>query len=291
MCSGGCRAKPRKLTHQVIGMDETDLTSAHIQKRQGYGTAGDQAPLSASRDRMKDLKKTKNPHTKAQTAILFDAENISFRHVEEVMTASYEYGKPILRAYADFSRPQARGWERPALNYGIRTIHQFSYDGKNSSSDFLMMHDAFKLMHSGKIDTFVIVTCDRDFVTPIQLLRQSGAYVHGMGVYGRVSDILQDACNCYSLLAEQLTDSAGPARTEPEGGPAQIDTTERLLNTYEQLGGRQNEWVPLSTLRQRSGIAPERFKKFSVLLRNTGCFELSSDNTLARLEPNTLTEA
>ena len=154
-----------------------------------------------------------------------------------------------------------------------------------------MTHDAFKLMHSGKIDTFVIVTCDRDFVTPIQLLRQSGAYVHGMGVYGRVSDILQEACNCYSLLVEQLADGVGPDQAATEGTSMQTDTTKRLLNTYEQLGGHQNEWVPLSTLRQRSGIAPERFKKFSVLLRNTGCFELSSDNTLARLEPNTLTEA
>ena len=143
-------------------------------------------------------------HQKAKTAILFDAENISYRHVEAVVKRSAKHGKPILRAYADFSKLQTKGWEKPALKYGIRTIHQFSYDGKNSSSDFLMMHDAFKLMHSGKIDTFVIVTCDKDFITPIQLLRQSGAYVHGMGLKDKTPELLIESCNQFSILDEPV---------------------------------------------------------------------------------------
>ena len=129
-------------------------------------------------------------HQKAKTAILFDAENVSYQHVDQVVELAKVHGKPILRAYADFSRPHTKGWQEPALKHGIRTIHQFSYNSKNSSSDFLMMHDAFKLIHSGKIDTFVIVTNDSDFVTPIQLLRQSGAFVHGMGNEGKAQELL-----------------------------------------------------------------------------------------------------
>ena len=52
----------------------------------------------------------------AKIAILFDAENISYQLVEEAIAIAKPYGKPILRAYGDFSKPHVKGWEEPALN-------------------------------------------------------------------------------------------------------------------------------------------------------------------------------
>lgn len=229
-------------------------------------------------------KKAERSHQKARTAILFDAENISYKHVEAAIRLAKEHGKPILRAYADFSKPQTKGWEKPALRYGIRTIHQFSYDGKNSSSDFLMMHDAFKLMHSGKIDTFVIVTCDKDFITPIQLLRQSGAYVHGMGLFGKTSELLVEACDRYSILDESsVAPEQNPPQPETTLNPVSQKLVNKLVEAYLQTKKDQNGWVSISVLRQKSKIQANKFKKFSKLIDRTQRFELSEGNDSARL--------
>ena len=87
-----------------------------------------------------------------------------------------------------------------------------------------MMHDAFKLMHSGKIDTFVIVTCDKDFITPIQLLRQSGAYVHGMGLKDKTPELLMKACNRFSIL-----DEPAPVPTSEPQSSSQPETVQKTI--------------------------------------------------------------
>ena len=228
-------------------------------------------------------------NTPAQTAILFDAENISYQLVEKAITLSFRFGKPILRAYADFSKTHTKGWEKPALKHGIRTIHQFSYDNKNSSSDFLMMHDAFKLVYSGKIETFVIVTNDSDFVTSIQLLRQSGAYVHGIGINGKCSSLLPESCNSFDLMVEnkesKVVDqcqTASPKKTEPQQQASKTQIT-RLQRAYQESKKCNEGWVAVSELSKAAAIADNPFKKFSSLLTHSGMFELADKNRQAKL--------
>lgn len=218
-----------------------------------------------------------NLHQKPKTAILFDAENISWQHVEQVLSQASIHGKPILRAYADFSRPETKGWQGPALIHGIRTIHQFSYNSKNSSSDFLMMHDAFKLVHSGKIDTFVIVTNDSDFITPIQLLRQSGAYVHGMGNAGKAHKLLVQCCNQFDWLDLNESGVADKALGLP------IPKLKKVISAYERMDKAENGLVSVGLLKIESGITLSKSARFSKLLAQTGRFELHENNTLVRL--------
>ena len=232
-------------------------------------------------------------HNQARTAILFDAENISYRFADKAIELAKCHGKPIIRAYGDFSRSHIKGWEKPALIHGIRTIHQFSYDIKNSSSDFLMMHDAFKLIHSGKIDTFVIATNDSDFITPIQLLRQSGAFVHGIGNQDKCSDLLIESCNRFSLLEEvsDITETDFFLETvisePPVHAPAHPQVSKKiitkLINAYNQLEKTKKGWVALSKLCQKAEIPTSKYKKFSTLLKQTGRFELRDGNEKAKL--------
>ncbi len=234
----------------------------------------------------------------ARTAILFDAENISYQLAEQAIELSARFGKPILRAYADFSKGHTKGWEKPALKHGIRTIHQFSYDSKNSSSDFLMMHDAFKLVHSGKIDTFVIVTNDSDFVTPIQLLRQSGAYVHGIGIKGKCASLLEESCNTFNLMVEKDEPQATPvpekpkpatpkpkAKASPQPQPSLISKKiiNQLNQAYQATEKTKKGWVDISILGQKAKIKNSPYKKFSSLLKHSGCFELTDKNKKAKL--------
>lgn len=227
----------------------------------------------------------------AKIAILFDAENISCQLVEAAIAIAKPYGKPILRAYGDFSKPHIKGWEEPALKHGIRTIHQFSYSAKNSSSDFLMMHDAFKLAHSGKINTFVIVTNDSDFITPIQLLRQSGAFVHGVGVLNRCSEYLRNACNQFTYL-ECREDGSVKQRSKADNAQYRIlqplapelrSIGKALLNAYELCDKDPQGWIYISYLRTQVDLTHSPYKKFSTLLKNLDIFELSERNQYARL--------
>lgn len=225
----------------------------------------------------------------ARTAILFDAENFSWQLVNQAIALCAGFGKSILRAYADFSKPHNKGWEKPALRYGIRTIHQFSYDSKNSSSDFLMMYDAFKLVHSGKINTFVIVTNDSDFITPIQLLRQSGAYVHGVGIRGKCASLLEEACDSFDLMTGRCetshTTATQAARAHPKPSSPNIsrEMINQLIHAYQVTEKSQHGWVCLSSMRVNAVIRNSPVKKFSTLLKNSGCFELADNNKIAKL--------
>lgn len=234
----------------------------------------------------------------ARTAILFDAENISWQLAEQAIELSIGFGKPILRAYADFSKVHTKGWEKPALKHGIRTIHQFSYDSKNSSSDFLMMHDAFKLVHSGKIDTFVIVTNDSDFITPIQLLRQSGAYVHGIGIKGKCASLLKESCNTFDLMigsseplmataTENIKPASPPPKPKASPQPQSLTISKKIIkqlsDAYQMTEKSKKGWVEVSILSQKAAIQKSPYKKFSSLLKHSGCFELSDKNKKAKL--------
>ncbi len=244
---------------------------------------------------MDPANKQRHQHNQAKTAILFDAENISFRFADEAIALAKRYGKPIIRAYADFSRSHIKGWEEPALRHGIRTIHQFSYDGKNSSSDFLMMHDAFKLAHSGKINTFVIVTNDNDFITPIQLLRQSGTFVLGIGNTGKCSELLIQSCNEFSLLNEPDKIQPSPLapkkqknlqpqkKKKPQAQQLIAKkTVNKLINSYQGLA-KEKGWVSVTLLRQNTEIQISKNKKFSTFLKETGHFQLGEKNSKAKL--------
>ncbi|KEQ17584.1 NYN domain-containing protein [Endozoicomonas numazuensis] len=225
-----------------------------------------------------------NLNSQVRSAILFDAENISYRFVEKAIKLAKPYGKPILRAYADFSRQHLKGWEQPTLKHGIRTIHQFSYDSKNSSSDFLMMHDAFKLIHSGKIDTFVIVTNDSDFITPIQLLRQSGAFVHGLGNMDKCSELLTSSCNQFDYLEEEAKKIKAMSSKETEKTPhVSKKITTQLESAYHSLEKTKKGWVMVSELCSAAGIPKNQYSKFSTLLTKSGRFELGNKNRQVKL--------
>ncbi|WP_461537505.1 NYN domain-containing protein [Spongorhabdus nitratireducens] len=218
------------------------------------------------------------PDSQGRIAILFDAENISPRHVDTVVKKTLLTGqRPIIRAYADFSRPHTRSWEAPARRHGLRTIHQFSQGSGNSSSDFLMMYDAFKLLHSGKVQHFVIVTHDSDFATPILLIRQSGGYVHGYGELGRTPEALPEACDTFTNIRPA---SQKGHRESPNQLPMSL--IKNLTEACRELSP-DNQWLSLSKLGQ-SVEAPlqgegYRFKNLSRMVKATGAFE--TDETRA----------
>ena len=133
-----------------------------------------------------------------------------------------------------------------------------------------MMHDAFKLAHSGKISIFVIVTNDSDFITPIQLLRQSGAFIHGVGLLNRCSEQLKNACNKFTYL-ECHKDGVIKQRSNADNAQFRIlkslepelrNIGQALLNAYELYEKDPEGWVYISYLRTQVELAKARIKNF-----------------------------
>jgi hypothetical protein len=54
---------------------------------------------------------------------------------------------------------------------------------------------------STKVGIFLVVTNDGDFITPIQLIRQSGGYVHGFSDRGKAKNELARACDTFSFIS------------------------------------------------------------------------------------------
>ncbi|WP_422467826.1 hypothetical protein, partial [Endozoicomonas sp. ALC013] len=62
---------------------------------------------------------------------------------EQAIELTIDFGNPILRAYADFSIIHTRGWEKPTLKHGIRTINQLRYNSKNSYANLSLAKRIF----------------------------------------------------------------------------------------------------------------------------------------------------
>lgn len=115
-------------------------------------------------------------------AVLFDADNVPYSHVEEMLSEIAKYGVPtIKRIYGDWTKPNLAGWKAVLLENAITPIQQYSYTTGKNATDSAMIIDAMDILHSNKADGFCIISSDSDFTRLATRLRESSKYVIGMG--------------------------------------------------------------------------------------------------------------
>ena len=115
-------------------------------------------------------------------AVLFDADNVPYSHVEEMLSEIAKYGVPtIKRIYGDWTKPNLAGWKSVLLENAITPIQQYSYTTGKNATDSAMIIDAMDILHSNKVDGFCIISSDSDFTRLATRLRESSKYVIGMG--------------------------------------------------------------------------------------------------------------
>lgn len=115
-------------------------------------------------------------------AVLFDADNVPYSQVQEMLNEIAKYGIPtIKRIYGDWTKPNLAGWKSVLLENAITPIQQYGYTTGKNATDSAMIIDAMDILHSNKVDGFCIISSDSDFTRLATRLRESSKYVIGMG--------------------------------------------------------------------------------------------------------------
>lgn len=133
-------------------------------------------------------------------AVLIDAENISSKYVNVILSEANNLGNVIYRRiYGDWTSTQMNSWKETLLDNSIQPIQQYSnVSGKNSSDSSLII-DAMDLLYLGRLDGFCIVSSDSDFTRLAARLREAEMYVLGMGEQKTPRSFIS-ACNKFSYL-------------------------------------------------------------------------------------------
>jgi uncharacterized protein (TIGR00288 family) len=115
-------------------------------------------------------------------AVLIDADNVSYKNVQPIMSEIAKYGIPTYkRIYGDWTLPNLAGWKIILLDNGITPIQQYGYTVGKNSTDSAMIIDAMDILYAGNVDGFCLVSSDSDFTRLALRLREAGKIVIGIG--------------------------------------------------------------------------------------------------------------
>lgn len=115
-------------------------------------------------------------------AVLIDADNISYTHVQAMLEEIAKYGVPTFkRIYGDWTSSRANGWKNVLLEHAITPIQQYSYTKGKNASDSALIIDAMDILYTNRVDGFCIISSDSDFTRLATRLREAGMKVFGMG--------------------------------------------------------------------------------------------------------------
>lgn len=133
-------------------------------------------------------------------AVLIDAENISARLVEPLLSKVAKLGRAaVKRIYGDWTLPGATQWRAVALDRGLEPIQQFRITKGKNRGDSALIIDAMDLLYSGRFDGFCIVSSDGDFTRLASRLRESGPLVYGFGEK-TAPDAFRTSCDRFFVL-------------------------------------------------------------------------------------------
>ena len=168
-----------------------------------------------------------------KVAVLIDAENISGKYVNVIISEANNLGNVIYkRIYGDWTSSQMSSWKNVVLDNSIQPIQQYkNVSGKNSSDSSLII-DAMDLLYQGRVGAFCIVSSDSDFTRLASRLREAEMYVLGMGEQKTPRSFIS-ACNKFSYL-----DILYAASLEPQTPPAQEEKP--AVSEKKSRSGRRN---------------------------------------------------
>ncbi len=143
--------------------------------------------------------------SEAKIALLIDMDNIIYAsenfglgrfQINPIIEVLKDKGRLIIkRAYADWNRHYVYRFEIQDLAIDLIELPQRGPVNKNST-DIKMVVDAMEIaMSMSHIDTFAIVTGDKDFFPLITKLREHNLQVIGIGVRESTSGLLVQNCD------------------------------------------------------------------------------------------------
>lgn len=123
-----------------------------------------------------------NEQSKARIGVFIDAENISYKKIDLVISELANHGVIKFKfAYANWAREGMDKWKSTLEKHSIRTVQQFDFTASKNASDMRLVIDAMKILHMNAVDAFCIVSSDSDFTPLVQEIRSNDIPVYGFG--------------------------------------------------------------------------------------------------------------
>lgn len=190
------------------------------------------------------------PSERQQVALFIDFENLVYG-LHETFGANYadevepellfeladEYGDVVLaNAYADWRSRDVNQFQTDLYRLGIDLIHVFAKhyaDKVKNAVDVKMAVDAIETVWTlPHVDTFIIVSGDRDFIHVLKTLRRYGKRVVGVSPALSVSNDFAALCDRfvrYGALAQAYRHEAPPEASDDEGQRPDLGAVRQTL--------------------------------------------------------------
>ena len=164
-------------------------------------------------------------------AVLIDADNAQLSKLKAILDEISKYGRIIVKkAYGDWKNPLLKNWEDELKELAIKPEQQFAYTKGKNATDIALVIDAMDLLVTKNYDAFVIVCSDADY-TPLAIrLRETGAYIFGVGE-DKTPAAFRNSCDRF-ILTKHLIDSK--EKTEIIG--AKGKTVKQMPSDKENFG-------------------------------------------------------
>jgi len=193
-------------------------------------------------------------------AVLIDADNAQLTKLKAILDEISKYGRIIVKkAFGDWKSPELKRWENEIKQLAIKPEQQFAYTKGKKATDIALVIDALDLLYTKNYDAFVIVCSDADY-TPLAIrLRETGAYIFGVGE-DKTPAAFRNSCDSF-ILTKHLIDSKEkiePKEINDESveepslsyeTPIMIDISEihKLLKTASKTYQDDDGWVNAAT--------------------------------------------
>lgn len=171
-------------------------------------------------------------------AVLIDAENISSKYIDVILSEANTYGNIIYkRIYGDWTARQMRSWRSVILDNALTPIQQYCNSIGKNSSDSALIIDAMDLLYLSELDGFCIVSSDSDFTRLASRMRESGKFILGMGESKTPRSFIS-ACHKFLyldvLFEEQLSEIVTAPATGQESGSSKSSKKEPIATKPEE---------------------------------------------------------
>ena len=246
-------------------------------------------------------------------AVLVDADNVDWRCAPLVFKEIATFGDAtVRRIYGDFSSPNLNAWSKILKDHGLIPHHQPAYTTRKNSSDIALVIDAMDLLHSGRVDGFVLVSSDSDFTRLASRIREQGLDVTGIGKK-QTPDSLKKACKRFvyleNLEAQEASESDAKKDT-PKGkespskesaqspaSPPKEPPSKVVPLVREAMRIEEEEWVTVGLIGHHLHQANPDFDprtygsaKLTDLIERTGAFQVNRKENPVRVREKKATK-
>lgn len=220
-----------------------------------------------------------NEQSKARIGVFIDAENISYKKIDLVISELANHGVIKFKfAYANWAREGMDKWKQILEKHSIRTVQQFDFTVSKNASDMRLTIDAMKILHSNSVDAFCIVSSDSDFTPLVQEIRSNDVPVYGFGETKTPSSFVNSCTKFYFI--DKMIDNANQVenKTNKISDEDMAMLRNAVISTQDDSG-----WSDLakvgSHLSNSSSFEPKNYgKSLGKLLESIELFETKLAN-------------